>query len=115
MYFDVGNLLELPAAAVLLCGCRSWLPVAAALGSSKTGPRAARRAAAGCAADSAASRLREVLACAGATSFWVTGPTGPISMYGTPSTSLLCQGALALGHVFVEASTMRRHDEFAAC
>jgi hypothetical protein len=34
MYFDVGNLLELPAAAVLLCGCRSWLPVAAALGSS---------------------------------------------------------------------------------
>jgi len=26
----------------------------------------------------------------------------------------LCQGALPLGHVFVEASTTRRHDEFAA-
>ena len=48
--------------------------------------RAARRAAAGCAAASAASRLREVLACAGATSFWVAGPTGPIST--TPSTSV---------------------------
>ena len=48
--------------------------------------RAARRAAAGCAAASAASRLREVLACAGATSFWVAGPTGPIST--TPPTSV---------------------------
>ena len=36
MYFDVGNLLELPAAAVLLCGCRSWLPVAAALYHTRT-------------------------------------------------------------------------------
>ena len=31
---DVGNLPELPAAAALLCGCRSWLPAATALGSS---------------------------------------------------------------------------------
>ena len=30
----VGNLLELPAAAVLWCGCRSWLPVIAVTGSS---------------------------------------------------------------------------------
>ena len=62
---DVGNLLELPAAAVLLCGCRSWLPVAARSlrpWAPVTGPRVARRAAAGCAADSAASRLREVRA-----------------------------------------------------
>jgi len=39
-----------------------------------------------CAAASAASRLREVLACAGATSFWVAGPAGPTST--TPSTSV---------------------------
>ena len=43
MYFDVGNLLELPAAAVLLCGCRSWLPVAAALGSSSVATSSATR------------------------------------------------------------------------
>ena len=57
---------------------------------------------AGCAAASAASRLRrrEVLACAGATSFWVAGPTGPIST--TPHRPLT--GALPLGHVFVEAT-----------
>ena len=42
----------------------------------------------------------EVLACAGATSFWVAGPTGPIST--TPHRPLT--GALPLGHVFVEAT-----------
>ena len=35
----VGNLLELPAAAVLLCGCRSWLPVIAVTGSSSVATR----------------------------------------------------------------------------
>jgi hypothetical protein len=59
---DVGNLLELPAAAVLLCGCRSWLPVAAALGSSNGAASGATSCCSGCAADSAASRLREVRA-----------------------------------------------------
>jgi hypothetical protein len=54
------------------------------------GGHLARRAAAGCAADSAASRLREVLACAGATSFWVAGPTPPIlrPISTIPSTSV---------------------------
>ena len=70
-----------PCCAAVAAGCRPLRPWAAVAWS-----RAARRAAAGCAAASAASRLREVLACAGATSFWVAGPTGPIST--TPSTSV---------------------------
>ena len=70
-----------PCCAAVAAGCRSLRPWAAV-----AWPRAAPRAAAGCAAASAASRLREVLACAGATSFWVAGPTGPIST--TPSTSV---------------------------
>ena len=83
---DVGNLPELPAAAALLCGCRSWLPAATALGSSSVVTSSATGCCWLCCCLSSASRLREVLACAGATSFWVAGPTGPIST--TPSTSV---------------------------
>eukprot|EP00964_Phaeocystis_antarctica_P004302 scaffold2343_cov58-Phaeocystis_antarctica.AAC.2 len=74
--------------AAVAAGCRSLRSRAAV-----AWPRAARRAAAGCAAASAASRLRELLACAGATFFWVAGPTGPISTTHRPLSGCAAPGA----------------------
>ena len=88
-----------PAAAVRVVGAGNARAVTPP-GPELLAPHPAKKPPAGCAATSAASRLREVLACAGATSFWVAGPTGPIST--TPHRPLT--GALPLGHVFVEAT-----------
>ena len=73
----VGNLLELPAAADLWCGCRSWLPVCL----------------------SGVTLARGVGLC------WRHFLLGRRSHRADLHNPIdLCQGALPLGHVFVEAS-----------
>ena len=114
MYFDVGNLLELPAAAVLLCGCRSWLPVAAALGSSNGAASGGAATLGLLLAVLLTQRRHTCVRCwpALAPKFLLGRRSHQADLHNPIN---LCQGALPLGHVFVEASTMRRHDEFAAC
>jgi len=54
--------------------------------------------------------LREVLACVRWRHFLLGRRSHRADLYHPID---LCQGALPLGHVFVEASTTRGHDEFA--
>ena len=105
----VGNLLELPAAAVLWCGCRSWLPVIAVTGSSSVATSGATGCCWLCCCLSGVTLARGVGLC------WRHFLLGRRSHRADLHNPIdLCQGALPLGHVFVEASTTRRHDEFAA-
>ena len=105
----VGNLLELPAAAVLWCGCRSWLPVIAVTGSSSVATSGATGCCWLCCCLSGVTLARVVGLC------WRHFLLGRRSHRADLHNPIdLCQGALPLGHVFVEASTTRRHDEFAA-
>jgi hypothetical protein len=105
---DVGNLPELPAAAALLCGCRSWLPAAAALGSSSVATSSATYGLLLAVLLPQPWCLSGVTLARGVGLHWRHFLLGRRSHRADLHNPIdLCQGALPLGHVFVEASTTR--------